>query len=87
MPDPIYQASHRFGRQLCEALGLDPARVKRVVIDCDAESVVTVYVQGFVTGDQCGAVLAAARELPADARCVRKVGVDERGFVKWMDTL
>ncbi len=81
-----YNAGHDFGAKLARAVGLDPDQtpITRIVIDCNINSLVMVYVQmPLATGDAVPETLA---ELVAD-ECVkvvpvRQVDVDPDGTVR-----
>lgn len=74
---------HVFGQKLCEALGLDPAKTRRVVVVYEATDAVKVYVQQYLMEHETDAVLAALEEAKPDAEIeqVECIHVDQDGNV------
>ena len=52
-----YVTGRELGRRICEALGIDPASVAGVTVECDAGDVARVIVEHYVTDEQAEAIL------------------------------
>jgi len=55
---------HTWGRKLCEILGIDPSKVRRVTLDAQCDAACTVTVERLLTKEEGEALLEAAEELP-----------------------
>ena len=49
---PFSHGTHVVAKELCEALGLPPENVSRIVLDANCESIVIAYVKLYVTVEQ-----------------------------------
>jgi hypothetical protein len=72
----LLKGGHSVLKLLAGALGLDPALVSSLTIDCQPNSIVTVYVKGYVTKDQIEKVANVLRMVQVDECKVEQVGPD-----------
>lgn len=52
----------QFGKKLCEALGIDPHRVRSITLHVEPDEIVFATVQRFVEEDEADAVIRLIEE-------------------------
>lgn len=74
-----YATSVKFGRRLCEALGLEPERVNAIRFEMEAGSVARVWIKRFVTEEETDAFMA----LLTDYALVEQDSTLEQAVSEW----